>query len=361
MTSSSDVLIMGGGAIGLAIAIELALRQVKVTVLTRDFQEAAIHAAAGMLAPQAEGLPMGPMQDLALRSRSLYPDWIHKLEALSGLDAGYWPCGILAPLYTQDHASQSNAPEPDLTAQWLDREAIARQQPDLSPEVIGGWWFPQDAQVDNRALAQVLTTAAQHLGVTIQAGVTVKGLVCKGNRVTALETTEASWQAQTYVLAAGAWSADLLPIPVFPRKGQMLSVRSPAPPPSSPLNQVLFGTESYIVPRRNGQIVIGATSEDVGFAPYNTPRGVQALLTAATRLYPPLTDFALVDLWWGFRPATPDEWPILGASPYKNLTLATGHYRNGILLAPITAQLLADWVCSGHADPLLPVFSWQRF
>ena len=361
MTSSSDVLIIGGGAIGLAIAIELALRQVTVTVLSRNFQEAAVHAAAGMLAPQAEGLAAGPLRDLALRSRNMYPDWIQKLEGLTGLDAGYWPCGILAPLYAQDWADPMGTLEADVTAQWLEREEIEQQQPNLSAELRGGWWFSQDAQVDNRALAQVLSTAALQLGVTIQTEVTVTGLDYQDNQVRALKTSAGNWQAQTYVLATGAWSANLLSIPVFPRKGQMLSMRSPAGSPPQPLNQVLFGTESYIVPRRNGRIVIGATSEDVGFTPHNTPSGIMALLAAATRLYPPFQEFILEELWWGFRPATPDEWPILGASPYENLTLATGHYRNGILLAPITAQLIADWLCSHEADPLLPAFSWQRF
>ena len=360
MTSRSDVLIIGGGAIGLAIAIELALRQTSVTVLCRDFQAAALHAAAGMLAPEAEGLAPGPMRELALRSRDLYPEWIRKLEALTGLDAGYWPCGILAPLYSEE-VDPCPAQRVDATQPWLDRGAIDQQQPGLGPDVIGGWWFPQDAQVDNRALAQVLMAAAQQLGVRIQTGVTVTGLDRQGHQVQALQTTTGPWQAQAYVLAAGAWSAELFSIPVFPRKGQMLSVRSPATSATQPLHQVLFGTQSYVVPRRHGRIVIGATSEDVGFAPHNTPSGVQALLAAATRLYPPLQEFALEDLWWGFRPATPDEWPILGTSPYDNLLLATGHYRNGILLAPMTAQLIADLLCAALTDPLLPAFSWQRF
>ncbi|HTL90331.1 MAG TPA: FAD-dependent oxidoreductase, partial [Leptolyngbya sp.] len=148
-----QILIIGGGIVGLAIAIELKSQGAAVTILCRDFAEAATHAAAGMLAPQAEEIPPSPMLDLCLESRALYPDWLHKLESLTGLDSGYWECGILAPRY---HRSES--------PKWLDRAALLTHQPDLSEEVVGGYWFAQDAQVDNRALAKVLWIAAQELG-----------------------------------------------------------------------------------------------------------------------------------------------------------------------------------------------------
>ena len=351
MNSSPDVLIIGGGAMGLATAVELATQGTQVTVLSRNFQEAAVHAAAGMLAPQAEGLAPGPMLDLCLRSRALYPDWTRQLTALTGLETGYWPCGILAPCYTAPETSGVGE------AEWCDRNTIRQQQPNLSPDVVGGWWFPQDAQVNNQQLAQVLLKAAQQLGVTLAEGVTVTGLDSQDNQIQQVQTTAGPWQAQTYVLATGAWSQKLLPIPVVPRKGQLFSVQTT----TQPLRHVLFGPDAYIVPRQDGRIVVGATSEDVGFAAYNTPGGIQSLLAAAIRIYPPLADFHLQDCWWGFRPATPDEWPILGHSPYDNLILVTGHYRNGILLAPITAHLITALILSGQADPGLADFSWQRF
>jgi glycine/D-amino acid oxidase-like deaminating enzyme len=148
---------------------------------------------------------------------------------------------------------------------------------------------------------------------------------------------------------------------VWPRKGQMLSIRAQDPSEIQPLRQVLFGDRIYIVPRRDGLIVVGATSEDVDFRPGNTPAGLNRLLSEALRLYPALQDFPLVETWWGYRPATPDELPILGPSALDNLTLATGHYRNGVLLTPITAQLIADWVLAQKADPLLSAFRWDRF
>lgn len=358
MAATSDIVIIGGGIIGLAIALELRMQGASVTIVNRDFSQAATHAAAGMLAPQAEALPPGPMLDLCLRSRSLYPVWTHKLEALTGLNTGYWPCGILSPLY--EHTSPpTHTPHPT-PPKWLDRPSIHHHQPGLSLDVIGGWWYPDDAQVDNRALAQALWVAVHELGVTVKEGVTVRSVLRQGSQVMGVQTAAETLQAGHYILATGSWSQEMLPIPVSPRKGQMLSVRVPAGE-TQPLQQVLFGSEIYIVPRQDGRIVIGATSEDVGFTPNNTPAGVQRLLTQAIRLYPVLQQFPIEELWWGFRPATPDELPILGASPYENLTLATGHYRNGILLAPITAALIAASIVSNTQDASLQPFHWSRF
>ena len=351
-----QILIIGGGIIGLAIAIELKSQGVAVTILCRDFAEAATHAAAGMLAPQAEEIPPSPMLSLCLESRALYPDWIRKLESLTGLNAGYWTSGILAPRYRQSKDST-----------WLDRDALIKHQPDLSHEAIGGYWFPQDAQVDNRALAKVLWVAAQALGVEIQTGVTVDRFELD-THITQLETNQGIWKADRYILATGAWSQDLLAIPVFPRKGQMLSVRVcdplreiPKDRGNLPLQTVLYGEDTYIVPRQDGRIIVGATSENVGFQTGNTAIGVHQLLSAAIRLYPPIQHFTLEETWYGFRPATPDELPILGSSPYENLTLATGHYRNGILLAPVTARAIAQWVLTEKPDPRLEAFHWSRF
>lgn len=368
MKTHSDVLIVGGGAIGLGTALELALRGVAVTVLSRNAQEAALYAAAGMLAPQAEGLLPGPMLALCLRSRNLYPDWTRKLESLTGMDCGYWPCGILAPQYAeaeQIEVEQIEAEQIEAervksdSAVWCDRPSLDHLQSGLGREVVGGWWFPEDGQVNNQQMAKVLLSALEGLGVKIHDGVVVEQICHNGTQVTGLQTSAELYQADRYVLASGAWAGELLQLPVVPRKGQMLSVRAPSA--QQPLRHVLFGRDTYIVPRQSGQIVIGATSEAVGFTPHNTPAGVQQLLGAATRLFPPLQDWVLERCWWGFRPTTPDELPILGPSPYENLTLATGHYRNGILLTPITSQLMADWIVGQQLDPILESFRWDRF
>jgi glycine oxidase ThiO len=352
MSRKCEILIVGGGIIGLAIALELKAQGASVTILCRDFNEAATHAAAGMLAPQAEKIPPSPMWDLCLASRSLYPAWVHKLEAITGMNAGYWACGILAPSYSEPPADRKD---------WLDRAQIQTIQPGLSAEISGGWWFPDDAQVDNRALAKVLWMAAQEVGIEIQTHVTVERFLSRDrSRISAIETTHGTWQADHYILATGAWTQELLPIPVFPRKGQMLSLQVPQEL-GVPLQQVLFGETIYLVPRQDGRIILGATSEDVGFTPGNTPLGINLLLSAAIRLYPDLQDFPIQEFWYGFRPATPDELPILGTSSYENLTFATGHYRNGILLAPITSKLIAEWILTQKAEPLLQEFHWSRF
>jgi thiazole synthase len=392
---TNDVLIIGGGVIGLAIAVELKLRGAKVIVTSRDFHAAATHAAAGMLAPDAENISNQAMQDLCWRSRSIYADWTHKLEQLTGCNTGYWPCGILAPVFCEEereigrkmmgrwgtrgphspkgvgirgnggmerNISPHHPTTPSSsTTYWLDKETIHQYQPSLGQEVTGGWWYPEDAQVDNRALAKALLGAAQSLGVELKEGIAVEGILQQQGQVVGVQTNAGILRAEHYVLATGAWTNQLFPLPVRPAKGQMLSVRVPEAIAELPLTRVLFGQDVYIVPKRNRRIIIGATIEDVGFTSQNTPAGIQTLLQAAIRLYPQIQDYPIEELWWGFRPATPDELPILGNSPCQNLTLATGHYRNGILLAPVTAALIADLIWEQKSDPLLSHFHYSRF
>lgn len=368
MNIVSDILIIGGGIIGLSLAIELKLRGATVTVLSRDFQEAATQAAGGMLAPQAEQIPVSPMLDLCLQSRAIYADWAQKLTEITGVETGYWPCGILSPIYEIENGEINQFPlSNSLVSIWLDKQAIHQHQPGLSSEVVGGWWYPDDAQVDNRALAKTLWIAARQLGVNLLEGVNVEKFQIQNQQVTCIKTSAGDWQAETYILATGAWSNDILSLPIYPTKGQMLSVRVPSTfvgdetENKVPLQQVLFGPEVYVIPRKDGRIVIGATSENVGFTAYNTPAGMQDLLAKTMRIYPQIQHFPIEEFWWGFRPTTPDELPILGWSAYENLALATGHHRNGILLAPITALLLADLIFDRQVNPILSSFSWQRF
>ncbi|MDC0832887.1 glycine oxidase ThiO [Geitlerinema sp. CS-897] len=356
--TTPDILVIGGGVIGLAVALELRLRGATVTVVSRDFQQAASHAAGGMIAPQAEEIPPGAMLQLCLRSREMFAEWSRQLSELSGLSAGYWACGILAPFYEMP---KTQPPKEAGTAVWLDRETVRQHQPGLGEDVVGGWWYPEDAQADSRALARSLSLAVRKAGVTVREGVNVEALIQQGDRIVGVQTNEGRLQAGRYAIASGSWANELLPIPVFPVKGQMFSVRTPHNTENLPLRRVLFGPETYIIPRRNGEIVVGATTEGGGFTPGNTPEGMRDLLARAVRLYPALKHYAIEEFWWGFRPGTPDELPILGSSYCDNLVLATGHYRNGILLAPITAKLTADLLWDGTADPLLESFRWDRF
>ena len=354
MMLGETVLVVGGGVMGLSIALALQGRGLSVRVLTRSLQDGASWAAAGMLAPQAEGLSAGTLLDLCLKSRDLYPQWIHTLEAIAGQSAGYWSSGIIAPVFTnQSQASQDLGHPPET---WLDAQSVHALQPHLSSDVQGGWWFPKDAQVDNRQLYLALQAAAIAQGIVIQTA-TVTEFRRSGDRITTLMTTAGEIQSQHYVLATGAWSQSLLPIPVNPRKGQMLSVRMPQ---ELPLKTVLFGAEIYLVPRQDGRLIIGATSEDVGFVSGTTPAGLLQLLLGATRLVPEIAQWPIEEVWMGYRPVTPDEGPILGESAYQNLTYATGHGRNGILLAPITGELIADWIAIQKPDPMLEAFHWSR-
>jgi thiazole synthase len=363
MNAVSDILIIGGGVIGLAIAVELKRRGATVTVLSRDFSAATAHAAAGMLAPQAEEISSSPMLELCRASRLLYPEWVYKLEQITGMTTGYWPCGILAPVYDTPALTASHRADNDNSVrQWLDSQAIHLYQPGLGADVVGGWWYPEDAQVDNRALLKALRLAAQEQGVDLTEGVSVEAIEQQNRQVVAVRTAVGEFRARHYVLATGAWSQQLLPIPVSPKKGQMLSLQMPKGDNESlPLQRILFAPETYLVPRRDGRLIVGATSEDVGWTPHNTPAGIQSLLESAGRLYPDLRHWSIQEMWWGFRPATPDELPILGQGSCENLIFATGHYRNGILLAPITATLICDLIEQQKPDPLLEHFHHSRF
>lgn len=361
MKAARDVLVIGGGVIGLAIAVELQRQGAKVTVVSKDSTQAASHAAAGMLAPLAEKLTSGAMLDLCLRSRWLYPEWTGKLEALTGIETGYLPCGILAPVYNEVDIDTPQA-DNDNNAVWLDRQAIHLYQPGLSDRVVGGWWYPEDGQVDSRCLMRSLLQAARTLGVEIREGVRVKAIQQRQGKVNGILTDIGQLEAEQYVLAAGSWCSKLMPLPTRPVKGQMLSLKMPQKLHQPfPLERVLYGEDIYLVPRQDGRLIVGATVEEVDWTPFNTPKGIQSLLEKATQLYPPAADWQIEEFWWGFRPATPDELPILARSACENLFLATGHYRNGILLAPITATLIADLILKQKADPLLAEFSDRRF
>ncbi|MEN9248682.1 MAG: glycine oxidase ThiO [Gloeomargarita sp. GMQP_bins_120] len=345
-----DVCILGGGVIGLSIAVALAQGQKRVIVLDAGFPGKAATAAGGMLAPGAEQLPPGPMRDLCQASLQRYPTWIQELEQLTGASAGYWPCGILAPVTTPAPGNH--------TGIWLDRSALDSRQPGLGEQFIGAWWYPDNGQVDNRRLIHLLQRAAQALGVQLRPAEPVIQIHQTQGRISQVTTPSAIYQADHYILATGAWTHKLLNLPVYPRKGQMLALRMPRD--TLPLRQVVFGP-AYLIPRRDGQLVVGATSEDVGFQDGVTAGGLQTLLQQAMATYPPLRDWPLVETWWGYRPLTPDEFPILGPSPWPNLTFATGHYRNGILLAPITADVIRDYLNGCPWPDNLHFCRWERF
>ncbi|MBM5800020.1 MAG: FAD-dependent oxidoreductase, partial [Cyanobacteria bacterium K_DeepCast_35m_m2_023] len=233
-----------------------------------------------------------------------------------------------------------------------------------------GWLFSQDGQIDNRRqLMRALERACTHLGVAFEEGCSATGLVTgSAGQLQAVELLDAAGERRRLgcdqaVLACGAWSAQLLPqLPVVPIKGQMLSLQGP----QQALQHVLFGPGTYLVPREDGLIVVGATSEpEAGFADGLTPFGQRQLQVGISGLLPAAAQWPPMERWWGYRPGTPDEGPLLGASPIPGLWLATGHYRNGVLLAAITADLLAGAIAAepleAEQQALLQAFDWRRF
>ena len=362
----ATITVLGGGLMGLALAHQLARRGEAVLVLSRRRSEAAGFVAAGMLAPHAEGLS-GNLLALGQASLARIPAWVAQIEADSGLRCGLRPCGIVVPF--------PSAAERDAypTAAWgeaLDRRGLEREVPGIGPSWQAGLLFAQDGQIDNRRqLMRALERACVELGVTFQEGTQVLGLERDGaGTLQAVHLRNAEGDAQRLpahraVLACGAWSAQLLPqLPVFPVKGQMLSLQGPR----QALGRVIFGPGTYLVPREDGLLVVGATSEaEAGFSEGLTPAGQRQLQDAIADLLPEASAWPPMERWWGFRPCTPDEGPLLGSSPIAGLWLATGHHRNGVLLAAITAELVAAQLLGEGLEPaeaqLLAAFRWDRF
>jgi glycine oxidase len=362
--TAAPVLILGGGLMGLALAHALARSGRAVEVLSRRRSEAAGFVAAGMLAPHAEGLS-GALLELGQRSLERIPAWVAQIEADSGLSCGLRPCGIVVPFAT--------AAERDVypTAAWgeaLDRQGLERELPGIGPGWQAGLLFRQDGQIDNRRqLMRALERACVEQGVRFQEGVEVLELLQEDGRLSGVRVRDAAADLQTLkagtaVLCSGAWSAQLLPqLPIFPVKGQMVSLQGPR----DALQRVIFGPGTYLVPREDGLLVVGATSErEAGFTEGLTPFGQRQLQAGVEALLPAASQWPPMERWWGFRPCTPDEAPLLGAGPLEGLYLATGHHRNGVLLAAITAELVSACVMGtirAADEQPLRAFSWRRF
>ena len=359
-------LVLGGGLMGLAIAHQLARRGQTVTVISRRRSEAAGFVAAGMLAPHAEGLT-GNLLQLGQASLERIPRWVAQIEGDSGLGCGLRTSGIVVPFRT---AADRDAYPTAQLGQTLDRSGLEREIPGLGPEWNTGLLFEQDGQIDNRRqLMRALERACVSLGVQFMEGAEVldlardsTGQLC-GIDLRSAEGEQQRLSCQLAVLCSGAWSQQLVPeLPVFPVKGQMLSLQGPR----EALKRVIFGPGTYLVPREDGLIVVGATSErEAGFTEGLTPDGQKQLQRGITSLLPMAGNWPPMERWWGFRPCTPDEGPLLGSGPLPGLWLACGHHRNGVLLAAVSAELLTSKILniplSRSDQELLEAFSWKRF
>jgi len=366
------VLVLGGGLMGLAVAHGLARHGWSVHLLSRGRWEAAGFAAAGMAAPYAEGL-RGPLMGLAQRSLQMIPAWVATIEEDSGLSCGWYPCGTVVPFTSQD---QCQAFPTARAGHHLNRKHLEDQVPGISPSFSCGLLFPQEGQLDSRRqLMAALEKACRHRGVLLEEGVTVERLCWErgddGEQQlvgVALGTSGGERRqlpCQQAVLCCGAWSQQLIPqVPVVPIKGQMLSVQAPR----GALGRILFGAGTYLVPRQDGLVVVGATSEHVGFTSGLTPMGQTQLERGLQQLLPVATPWPPMERWYGFRPCTTDQQPVLGPGPLKGLVMATGHHRHGVLLAAVTAELTQALLAHGgdslHTMPLattLEPFHWSRF
>ncbi|MEP6802353.1 MAG: glycine oxidase ThiO [Acidobacteriota bacterium] len=361
--SPQKVLIVGGGAIGCALARELAGRGAAVTVLERAAPGAeASGAAAGLIAPQAEGLPHGPLFDLAVESRRLYPAWCEGLERETGVSVGWRAAGVLRCDLdgSSDFRPYLSHREPGFPVEEVDGDRIHDITGGLAASAARrGVFFPRDGSVDPRLLTRALWIAAQTRGVRFALGATATRFLVRQNRCLGVETDQGTFEADAVVDAAGAWAAfdpENAPTPVRPVRGQI--VRLSAQPPLLPC--VVQSAEVYIVPRADGSLLLGSTEEDVGFRKQVTAEAVAALCDAAFRLVPSLREAEFAEAWSGLRPASPDGQPILGASDIPRLFFAAGHFRNGILLAPVTALRVAEAILGPSSRELRP-FSADRF
>ncbi len=359
------LLILGGGLMGLTIAHELALKGRHIAVLSRRRSEAAGFVAAGMLAPHAEGLDEDLLK-LGQLSLDRIPTWVETIESNSGINCGLKRCGIVVPFLNHQ---ERNAYPTVLSGQALNRKELEREIPGIACEWTTGLLFHEDGQIDNRRqLMRALEKACVELGVHFEEGVEVLKLIKNDKDFHGVQIRNAEGNIETFhgnqaVLCSGAWSNQLLKeIPVFPVKGQMLSIQGP----KNAFQRIVFGPGTYLVPRDDGLIVVGATSEkEAGFSEGLTPAGQKKLQKGIHSLLPCANAWPHMERWWGFRPCTPDELPIIGSSSLNGLWLATGHYRNGVLLAAITAELLAKCICNekikNEESSLLGKFDWSRF
>jgi glycine oxidase len=368
---AADAVVVGGGVIGLGIAWRAATAGMTVTVVDQAPGRGASWAAAGMLAPVTE-VHYGEDRLLALNlaAAGRWPSFAAEVEEASGRPVGYRPAGTLAVARDAD----DNAALEDLYRFQLGcgleverlRSRECRQlEPGLHPGIRGGVLAAGDHQVDNRALVQALLAACGRAGVRMVAGRAAE-LAVDGDRVTGVVLSDGgTLAAGTVVLAAGCWSGGLggpaaeALVPVRPVKGQLLYLRGPADQPLCSGN--VRGLEVYVVPRGDGRVVVGATVEEQGFDTTVTAGAVHDLLRAALELLPDVAELELLETVVGLRPGSPDNAPMLGPAGPDGLVVATGHYRNGILLTPVTADAVAELLATGRVPELIVPFGPGRF
>ncbi len=366
--SSPDAIVIGGGIIGLSIALRLAEAKLRVLVLDRQEpgQEAS-RAAAGMLAPQGEMVTPEPFFQMAMASHRLYPDFVSELEQLTNDAVGWRREGSLQVAMDEEQSRAATEflrvqRSRGLPVELLAPEDVHRLVPGLSPDLRGGLFLPQDHWVDSEKLTEALIEACRRRGVTFARQSCVRQFQVRGNRVEAAVVANeagaaASLSAGSFVLAAGCWSGEInRSVATIPCRGQMIEFEAPHELPC-----VVRSGHHYLVPRSSGRVVLGSTMEYVGYQKAVTGDGLRSLLEGAGRFAPVVGQYRFRRAWAGLRPDTPDHLPVLGYGELSNLIFATGHFRNGILLAPVTAQLISELLLRGRTSMPLEPYRPTRF
>jgi glycine oxidase len=372
----SDVLVVGGGVIGLVTAWRAAQRGLTVTVADPAPGGGAARVAAGMLAAVTEaGYGEQALLELNLASARGYPGFAAELSEATGHDLGYRRCGTLSvALDTDDraelrelHAFQRSL---GLDSGWLSGRECRRLEPMLAPGVRGGLRADGDHQIDPRRLAAALLCAVERAGVRLWRETVERVTVAGGRATGAVSPAGTAVAAGQVVLAAGSWSGRVAGLPpevvpaVRPVKGQVVRLRVPAavrPFLSRTVRAVVRGAHVYLVPRENGDLVVGATTEERGWDTTVTAGGVYELLRDAHELVPGITELPLTETLSGLRPGSPDNAPLLGPTALPGLLLATGHHRNGILLTPVTGEVMAHVLTTGRLPDHAAAFTPERF
>lgn len=362
----SEVIIVGGGVIGLSIARSLALKGVRdILVLERSsLGTEASYAAGGMLAPQAEADSRDQFFELLFESRSLYPEFAAELRNETGIDVELDTTGTLYLAFNDHDQTEINEryewqTRAGLPVEKLTADEARMLEPCIAPNVTGALRFPLDIQVENRRLLSALANSINELGVRTICGVNVNSIETEKFRVKGVQTSSGRFHCSTVVLAAGAWTSSIATaVKIEPVRGQMICLTSQP----RLTRHVIYSPRGYVVPRQVGRLLAGSTSEAAGFAKLVTVEGVNQILRNALEIAPSVAALPIVDFWSGLRPKAPDGLPVLGPCvEIDGLIYATGHYRNGILLAPITGKLIARTILDGSLPASLAPFGPERF
>ncbi len=366
MRDVADVIVVGAGIIGCAVAQELAVRGARVRVIeARSVAAGATQASAGMLVPYLEAHQRGPFFDLTTRSLALYDDFIAHVTADSTIDVEYRRCGSLEIAVDEAAAARLRHAQQECPSmlQWLDADAARRLEPSLPQSIEGALLVATHGYVNVNALTEALAWGAMRHGVELEAGRRITAIDTRDGTADVTSEDGSRWTADTVVLASGSWtplagSADTAATHVRPIRGQLLRLGWRG----TPLSHVLWGPDCYVVPWQDGTVLVGATMEDVGYDEHPTAAGVRDLLDAVCDLLPDAWRATFIDARAGLRPATSDGLPLVGRSASnEHVVFATGHFRNGILLAPLTAILVADLILDGRRDPALDLMRPDRF